>query len=666
MSDTNTSTNNRLLQAALMYAQCGFYIIPVKGDKTPYTKNGLHDASRDAETIHRWWARWPKANIAIVCGEDSDLVTLDVDYRHDGHIKLEAYADAMPDTLMCETPGGRHYYYRYPRSGYVGTTQLNGERGLDIRSNNAYALVPPSVSDATDYHNGGDYKFIDIEYYFKQGLFSLPEWPFETYTRKPAANFTFLEGTSTVSLEEIKSALNALDPDMEYLDWVQVMMAVHSEYPGEEGYLICDAWSAKGDLYKPGEVLFKWKTFKQEREINIDTLFKKANDTGWRWNGGDSEIDFDNIIKDIHEERHEGVEEAEEVNSPFPFVSFWELCNRSHRYHWLIEGVAEQNTMMQIFGDPESGKSLIAMDMGLSIASGIPWMGHNTAQGTVFYICGEGFGGLSRRLNAWRYARNPENPEVLPFYTSENAADLTNKQSTKNVIDSIRLLCDETKEYPKLIIVDTLARNFGGGDENDTQMMNQFVRHVDVLRSGFEATILVVHHTGHAVKTRARGAMPLLGALDLDFVASRDDEGVITFKNTKVKDIEKPKPMFFSIESMVLPDEPGLMASGPFIKPVERESVEDIEQEATRGRRAGRPGIAKERALETLELMQRRRIENGETEGWVYVDEWKFKCDKDYDISDGSLRKIKQRLLEAGEIEQNHKMVRIVGLKIRV
>ena len=57
---------------------------------------------------------------------------------------------------------------------------------------------------------------------------------------------------------------------------------------------------------------------------------------------------------------------------------------------WLIEGVLEAKTLCGIIGASYSGKSLVAIDMALCIASGISFHGCNVKTGSVLYIAGEG------------------------------------------------------------------------------------------------------------------------------------------------------------------------------------------------------------------------------------------------------------------------------------
>lgn len=101
-------------------------------------------------------------------------------------------------------------------------------------------------------------------------------------------------------------------------------------------------------------------------------------------------------------------------------------------------------------------------------------------------------------------------------------------------------------------MLDTLARCFGGGDENSTQDMSKFVMACDVIRRRYGCTILVVHHVGHGDKTRARGAIALKAALDAEYRLANDAGLLLT--STKMKDAETPPPLAMQLVSVELPD----------------------------------------------------------------------------------------------------------------
>ena len=67
---------------------------------------------------------------------------------------------------------------------------------------------------------------------------------------------------------------------------------------------------------------------------------------------------------------------------------------------------------------------------------------------------------------------------------------------------------------PALVIIDTLNRNFGAGDENNTADMTRFIIGLDRLKNDLNTAILVVHHTGLGNKERSSGNSALKAALD--------------------------------------------------------------------------------------------------------------------------------------------------------
>jgi hypothetical protein len=89
-------------------------------------------------------------------------------------------------------------------------------------------------------------------------------------------------------------------------------------------------------------------------------------------------------------------------------------------------------------------------------------------------------------------------------------------------------------EMPDLVIVDTLARNFGSGDENSTKDMNAFVESLDLIRAAAVA-VTVIHHTGKDAGRGERGSTALRGAADTVILAAQDDTG-LGLKCDKMKD----------------------------------------------------------------------------------------------------------------------------------
>jgi hypothetical protein len=235
-------------------------------------------------------------------------------------------------------------------------------------------------------------------------------------------------------------------------------------------------------------------------------------------------------------------------DNAFEFVRVGNLKYKPPEF--LIDELLETETLGLLFGDPGCGKSFLAVDIGLSVATGMPFHGRSVKKGSVFFIAGEGHNGLARRFAAWAKDRDIS-IDNAPLFKSSRAAQFLNADSAKGVAVAVNELAVRYSD-PALIIIDTLARNFGPGDENSTSDMSAFVAAIDDLKAGFPGcAVLIVHHSGHTEKGRARGAMALKGALDTEYRADKD-ESRIKLTCTKMKDAEPPKALAFAFKSVDL------------------------------------------------------------------------------------------------------------------
>ena len=226
------------------------------------------------------------------------------------------------------------------------------------------------------------------------------------------------------------------------------------------------------------------------------------------------------------------------------FTPIGELLLRDTRPDWLVRRLLERDTLAGVFGLSNVGKSFVTVDLACSIASGTEFFGHQVKQGPVLYIAGEGHRGITKRVKAWAAVRGVD-LSTAPLHISEAAIPLRDKDA----LASLQTEIDEITAAhgsPALIVVDTLNRNFGGGNENSTEDMTGFVAGKDALRQQTGACVLVVHHTSKANPDSARGSNVLLGALDWEYCVQAD-AGVQRLVCTKAKDHEKPADMCFRI-----------------------------------------------------------------------------------------------------------------------
>jgi hypothetical protein len=329
------------------------------------------------------------------------------------------------------------------------------------------------------------------------------------------------------SLARIKSAL-AATPSDDRKTWTDVGMALKQEL-GEEGFSLWDEWSKSSEKYDAKDSRDTWESFDQMfGGIGIGTLFRIASkEHGWHDPGKRATVT--------------------KPSRKFAFTQASVIAGQFHKPDWLIPGMVERDTLITLTAKPKAYKSFMALDWACCIATATPWNGRPVKQGAVFLIVGEGLSGIGRRLAAWS-KHHGISLEPAPLFISNKAVALTEIKSALDVSEAIEVLREKHGE-PALIVVDTLARNFGPEDENSTSAMNRFVQAVDSIRGG--AAALIVHHMGHE-GTRSRGSSALIGAIDFGHKMEKLANGNVRLETSEVKDHKEPEPMYFKPEIIEL------------------------------------------------------------------------------------------------------------------
>lgn len=229
------------------------------------------------------------------------------------------------------------------------------------------------------------------------------------------------------------------------------------------------------------------------------------------------------------------------------FLSFGDMLAAPVAPVWLLRDFLEAGTAAELYGESGSMKSFVALDMGLCLASGSEWHGAKVSNpGPVAYVAAEGGQGLRKRMRAWaiEHGINTE----IPFYTLPEPTEMLDGPDMDALVAGLGDIAQRHGGL-RLVILDTLARTFGAGDENSTRDMSAYVAAMDHLRNTFGCAVLVVHHTGHDKTDRARGSGALKAALDWEYsLEKRGELRVLTC--TKSKDHETPPHKAFMPRSV--------------------------------------------------------------------------------------------------------------------
>lgn len=359
---------------------------------------------------------------------------------------------------------------------------------------------------------------------------------------------------------------------------------------------------------------------------------------------------FDNDIEES------GPGRLEEPIPVFDFITAEELLKEPKPIPWLIKGYIENNALSTLYGEPGAGKSFAAIDAACCIATGYDFHGNPVKiKGAVYYIMGEGHAGIGRRLFAWQKDRGCSLAQK-PIFVSTASAALIDESSALSVSKSIEDISKSTETTPVMVVIDTLNRNFGAGDENSTRDMTAFLHNIDTLiRQKYKCHVMIVHHSGKDAAKGARGSGALKAAMDAEYELSVTADKIMTLKVTKMKDAEAPPKMSFKQKIVALPftNDDGDQLSSLVL---EKTDVEIQKEKPTGSNQRAALEILKELVEARQEVLRKGGYDPNQAQ--VKIEEWRKKCYEQIKtrtgkpISKGTLHRVINELEEGGTVRQ--------------
>lgn len=216
---------------------------------------------------------------------------------------------------------------------------------------------------------------------------------------------------------------------------------------------------------------------------------------------------------------------------------------------YLVKGVFDRGQLVVMWGAPGSGKTFAALSLSAHVGSGAAWAGRRVRKGRVLYVCAESTRAhLENRLAALTLMV-PEVSDADVLWCPITADFRNTAQDVVDVMHAAKTLGEVA-----LIVVDTLAVTFGGGNENGPEDMGAYVANMKEIKETTGAAVLIVHHCGKEEAKGMRGHSSLLGALDSELIVERiSDRGPRVLKAGKLREGDSFSDLFaFDLELKVL------------------------------------------------------------------------------------------------------------------
>lgn len=218
----------------------------------------------------------------------------------------------------------------------------------------------------------------------------------------------------------------------------------------------------------------------------------------------------------------------------------------------LIEGMLIEGGMTVIYGDSNTGKSFLTLDMAAHLTLGRDWFGRRVKQGAVVYLAAESPRSIIDRSRA---LADKLGTSLDQLFITSCPIDLYDPNGDGlAVVNTITAIEQQHGVKVCMVVADTLARIMGAGDENATKDMGVVVKNVDVIRAATGVQFVLIHHTGKDASKGARGSSALRAATDTEIeVSDPGNQAPKQFKVTKQRDLEGKGEVYgFILQSVKL------------------------------------------------------------------------------------------------------------------
>ena len=462
----------------------GWFVFPLQpGSKFPYKDFAWKEESSDSLTdVQQWEAAYPGCNWGLDCGK-SGITVIDLDIKK-GINGLKHFTDLIEsdfdthlyETMQVETPsGGMHLYYNGLSKNSAGKIA----NGVDTRSEGGYVLLPGSKI------NGDIYRFM----HYKKNILLLPEKLKELIGEKREKN---LERISAIELDQPNNTADAVT----YLQ--SAPPSLEGAGGDENAYRVaCRVRDCGISEVTTLDLMLRFWNEKCQPPWTFEELQKKVNNA---YQYAESTI---------------GSKTAEGVFAPVKVPNLFEddRPKKLSAYEgqpadrdWVIQDWLPTGEISSLYGDGGVGKSLLALQLGMAVASGGSFCGIKVSKSmpVLAVMAEDSDDELHRRLHAIRGI--PEyafEDNEIPFFLWSRAgrdaviANVAINDAKITITEfgtKLDLQLAEMGEGEKLLILDTLADIFVG-DENNRQVVNRFVKVVlGGIAKKHNATILMLAH----------------------------------------------------------------------------------------------------------------------------------------------------------------------------
>lgn len=473
----------------------GWYVFPARWGYSQKRKGHTHiplvswgtESTTDIEKVREWELKYPDAYFCVDTAR-SNITIYDIDDKNGKAGTVTSDTNEMihgelPSTLEVQTPsGGRHLYFQ-------GSTKTGSNRFGEGVDSTVMAPLPGS-----NVVGKGIYRLLKT---LEEGepLPPTPQWCMDMAGKgKEERSDHGTESSQALNLDNPLAVAQAAI-------YLQSAPPVIRDSGGDDtAYRVIAATRDHGLSESVAQGLVLQYYLPRCYSVDPDWLREKVRNVYRYAEKSLSETDVSSGFGAV--EIAEEIEKERTTYESPELVNWCDLVEQPKPREWVVPGLIPMHEITAFYGEGASGKSLLALQLIVSINKNVLWLGHVLKHCKTLYVSGEddreelkrrafnikGFAGISDvtgDLGLWPRAGR-ENLLVTKGRV---------KLQTGPFYDELCGMLKSMGEGHKFLVLDTISDIFGG-DENDRADVSQFIKHyLKALCMHHDCTILLLGHT---------------------------------------------------------------------------------------------------------------------------------------------------------------------------
>jgi hypothetical protein len=387
----------------------------------------------------------------------------------------------------------------------------------------------------------------------------------------------------------------------------------------DEAFEIGDTWSQKSSLYDAEGQRKNWDTLNRgngETVATVGTIIFLAKKHGWK---------PQRRMASLPPAADDGQDEPEP-----PIVSAKDLLENDDITEppQLVQGLLHRGSRLVLGGHSKAYKSLIMIDLGLSIAAGKPFMGFPCKQGRVLIV--------NLELPDWSMKKRIAAVAKAKGITDVGGLDVMNMRGWPGIraLGAVsKKLCEaaEAGIHYDAILLDPVYRLLGGGDESNPGDVAMVLCDLAALTDGTGASLIYAAHYSKG----NQAAKEAIDRISGSGIWMRDADAAILFTKHKAETRNA-----YTVD-LILRDLPPLPAFVVECKYPLMQRADDLNPNDIK-----RPGRPKERcASDLLKLLPTTGLKTGA---------WKGAAER-AEIPEREYYRLRKQLVEQNLVEERTK-----------